>query len=98
MSLRDRREPLDALEVLIRQSLRERAAGKAPSPLRRREVLQRAAHQRRHLAWRLPRLFVGLFGERPSWFVYADDQYTPVYLESLFGPRLGWFSFNQLVR
>jgi len=98
MSSRDRRESLDPFEVLLRESLRAKAAHAAPAPDVRRRLLQRAARQQRRLPWRLPFSWPGLF--RDSHFPHDQHaaQHHLLYVENLFGPRLGWFSFNQLMR
>jgi hypothetical protein len=99
MNSRDRREPYNASEVLIRQALQVRASQAAPGPRARRRLMERAAGQHRRTAWalgsHLTRLFTDSGGDwRPS----VAPHYQLLYAEALFGPRLGWVSFNQLMR
>jgi hypothetical protein len=96
MSSRDRREPLDALEVLIRQSLHERVpATAAPRPEVRRRLMNRASRQTRRLGWRLPVVLNRSLEDLAS-RSYTSPQTHILYAEALFGPRLSWL--NQLMR
>jgi hypothetical protein len=98
MSLRERRVPLDPFDILVRESLKERADGRLPEPEVRDELLARAERQERRMA-QGPSLSLGeLFGERPSRFGYSASPNHFICLEALFGPRASWFSFNQLTR
>ncbi len=97
MSSRERRAPLDPFEVLVRESLRERAAGRLPEPEVRAKLLQRAARQNERQS--RPSLSLGsLFGEQSSRFGCSTSPNHFISLEALFGPRTSWFSFNQLTR
>lgn len=98
MGSRDRRESLDQFEILIRESLAARAGGRAPAPQARRGLLQRAAREQRRFSWRLPVSLPGLFNDGQSRLTNQSTQHHRLYLEALFGPRLGWFSFNQFMR
>jgi hypothetical protein len=96
MSLRDRRESLDALEVLIRQSLQERVPpAAAPRPEVRRRLLDRAGRQARRMGWRLPVMTNRTLEDLAS-RAYTSPQAHILYAEALFGPRLSWL--NQLIR
>ncbi len=97
MNSRDRRESFDAFEVMIRQGLHTRAGEKLPRPELRRELLQRAGRQPRRAPWRLPVALPSLFSE-PDYVRQRTAENHMLYLESLFGLRLGWFSYNQLMR
>lgn len=99
MSLRDRRESLDPLEIRLRESLKARVAHKAPSADVRGKLIQRAARQQRRWAWRLPLSIPGLFADsnrrldsQPATFYHLQ------YVEALFGPRLAWFPLHQVLR
>jgi hypothetical protein len=96
MNSRDRRGHADALDLLIRQSLEERAGGRTPRPVLRRNLLARAARQQRRYALRLPGTLSGFFRQDYAHFSHHSAQNQLLYLEALFGPRLGGFSFNQL--
>ncbi len=97
MSSRERRAPLDPLEVLVRESLKERAAGRLPEPQVREKLLMQAEQQERRLS--RPSLSLGnLFREPQSRFGYSVVPNHFINLEALFGPRNSWFSFNQLTR
>ena len=97
MSSRDRRVPLDPFDVLVRESLRERAVDRLPEPEVRAKLIQRAERQEQRLS--RPSLSLGrLFGEQPSRFGYSGAPNHFISLEALFGPRTSWFSFNQLTR
>jgi hypothetical protein len=105
MNSRDRRDGLDPFEVRIRESLLLRAGRQAPASDTRRRLLQRAHEQRRRLGWRRPMWsvltlgFPGLFD--PGYhnrMAFATAQQHQLYAEALFGPRLGWASFSQLLR
>lgn len=101
MNSRERRagrDSADPRELLIRQSLQDRAGGKTPRPVVRRNILQRAARQQRRYAWRLPSSVTGLFKHDYAHFSHHTSQNQMLYVEALFGPRLGGFSFNQLMR
>ncbi|MCC7358252.1 MAG: hypothetical protein IT317_02175 [Anaerolineales bacterium] len=98
MNSRNRREVLDPLEVTLRDSLRAAAGSAAPAPTLRRRLLQRAARQQRRLPWRAAFGRPGLFRESHTSHDHLAAQYHLLYVENLFGPRLGWFSFNQLMR
>lgn len=98
MSSRERRAPLDAFDLLVRESLRERAAGRLPEPEVRAELLLKAERQQRRLAQGPSLSLADLFGERPSRFGYAASPNHFICLEALFGPRTSWYSFNQLTR
>jgi hypothetical protein len=89
---------MDQMEMLIRQSLEDRAGGKTPRPVVRRNILQRAARQQRRYALRLPGAISGLFKHDFAHFSHHTSQNQMLYLEALFGPRLGGYSFNQLMR
>ena len=98
MSSRERRAPLDPFEMLVRESLRERAAGRLPEPEVRVELLLKAEREQRRLAQGPSVSLADLFGERPSHFGYAASPNHFICLEALFGPRTSWFSFNQMTR
>jgi hypothetical protein len=104
MNSRDRRDRLDSFEVRIRQSLNAEASRKAPSAEVRRALLERAARQQRRLGWRLPFLpllslaLPGLFDSADHRLTNPNSQIHVLYVEALFGPRLGWASYNQLIR
>ncbi len=98
MSSRDRRESLDPLEIALRESLRANAAHAIPAPDVRRQLLQRAARQQRRFPWRLSVSWPGLFRDNHAPHDHRAAQHHLLYVENLFGPRLGWFSFNQLMR
>ena len=98
MSSRERRAPLAAFDLLVRESLRERAAGRLPEPEVRAELLLKAERQQRRLAQGPSLSLADLFGERPSRFGYAASPNHFICLEALFGPRTSWYSFNQLTR
>jgi len=101
MSSRERRVPLDPFEILVRESLREGAAGRLPELEVRDELLQRAERQERRMAHGPSRSLSNLFGERSerqSHFGYSVSPNHFICLEALFGPRTSWFSFNQLTR
>lgn len=97
MSSRDRRPPLDPFEVLVRESLRDRAAGQLPEPEVRARLLQRAQRQEQRLE-HPSRSLSSLFGEQSSRFGYSASPNHFISLDGLFGPRTSWFSFNQLTR
>jgi hypothetical protein len=104
MNLRERRDRLDPFEIRIRESLMADAGRKAPAPEVRRALLERARPRRRRLGWRLPFIPILSFA-LPSLFDpgYAtggsqNSQTHVLYVEALFGPRLGWASINQLIR
>jgi hypothetical protein len=86
------------MELLIRQSLQDRAGGKGPRPVVRRDLLARAARQHRRYALRLPGAISGLLRDDYMPFTHHTTQNQLLYIEALFGPRLGGFSFNQLMR
>ena len=71
MSSRERRAPLDPFEMLVRESLRERAAGGLPEPEVRAELLLKAERQQRRMAQGPSVSLADLFGERPSRFGYS---------------------------
>jgi hypothetical protein len=98
MNSRERRGTFDPTEILIRESLQERA-GKAPRPELRRQVLQRAARQQRRLAWRLPPSLSRVLSDSPSvrYSPWSPENHM-LSVEALFGLRLGWFSYNHLMR
>jgi hypothetical protein len=98
MSSRDRRAPLDPFEMLVRESLRERATGRLPEPEVRDRLLVRAERQQRRMEQGPSLSLADLFGERPSRFGYTAAPNHFICLEALFGPRTSWFSFNQLTR
>jgi hypothetical protein len=98
MSSRERRAPLDPFEMLVRESLRERADGRLPEPEVRSELLAKAERQERRTAQGGSLSLADLFGERPSRFAYSASPNHFICLEALFGPRTSWFSFNQLTR
>ena len=98
MNLRDRRRSLDPFEVLVRESLNERTAGKVPAPGVRDELLQRAARQQNRLASHPSVSFRGLFDDGQSRFAYSASSHHFVCLEAVFGARTSWFPFNQLTR
>jgi hypothetical protein len=98
MSSRDRRAALDPLDILLRESLRSNTAHAAPAPSVRRRLLQRAARQRRRFPWQLPAAWPNPFRDNRPLHDHHSAQQHLLYVESLFGPRLGWFSFNQLMR
>jgi hypothetical protein len=95
MNSRERRDSGDAMDLLIRQSLQDRAGGKTPRPVVRRSLLARAARQQRRYALRLPSL-AGFLKHDYLPFSHHTAQNQMLYLEALFGPRMGGFSFNQL--
>jgi hypothetical protein len=104
MNSRERRDRLDPFEIRIRESLMTEAGRKTPAPEVRRSLLERADRRQRRLGWRWPVLSFLSFA-LPSLFDpgYANlsgptTQVHVLYVESLFGPRLGWASFNQLIR
>jgi hypothetical protein len=98
MNSRERREPLDPFEILLRESLMARVARKAPSANARQRLLQRAARQHQRWAWRLPFSIPGLFADSNR---RLDNQQAThhhlLYVESLFGPRLSWFPLSQVL-
>jgi hypothetical protein len=98
MSSRERRVPLDPFEMLVRESLRERADGRLLEPEVRDQLLERAARQDRSVAWQASLLLRSLFDDRQSRFGNSVSPHHFVCLEGLFGPRASWFSFNQLTR
>lgn len=103
MNSRNRRDRLGPFEIRIRESLITEAGRKAPSADARRLLLERAARQQRQLGWRwrLPSLSFAvssLFDGRYSRLVNPNTETHVLYVEALFGPRLGWASFNQLIR
>lgn len=98
MSSRDRRESLEPFEIAVRDSLLARAAHPTPAPAVRRQLLQRAARQQRRFPWRSPIAWPGLFRENQTPPDHRAAQHYMLSVEGLFGPRLGWFSFNQLMR
>ena len=98
MNSRERRDSADPMDLLIRQSLQDRAGGKTPRPVARRNILARAARQQRRYALRLPGAISGLLKNDYAPFSHHTAQNQMLYLEALFGPRLGGFSFNQLMR
>jgi hypothetical protein len=98
MSSRERRAPLDSFEMLVRESLRERASGRLPEPEVRAELLVKAERQQRRMEQGPSLSLADLFGERPSRFGYSAAPNHFICLEALFGPRTSWFSFNQLTR
>ena len=98
MSLRERRGPLDPFEVLLRESLKDRVAGRLPKPDVRGELLARAERQERRLAWGPAQSIRDLFSDGQSRFGNSVSSHHFVCLEGLFGPRASWFSFNQLTR
>jgi hypothetical protein len=98
MNSRNGRESSDSMEMLIRQSLQDRADGKTPRPVVRRNILARAARQQRRYALRLPGSITGLLKHDFAHFSHHTTQNQMLYLEALFGPRLGGYSFNQLMR
>ena len=98
MNSRERRESLDALDILIRESLQERTAGSLPAPALRQELLRRAERQHRRFTWRLPAAIRGRLDEglpRPTYQLSPNPRF---YFEALFAGRLGWMALNQLVR
>jgi hypothetical protein len=103
MNSRNRRDHLGPFEIRIRESLTTEAGRKAPGPEVRRLLLERAGRQQRRLGWRwrLPSLSFAvssLFDGRSSRLINANTEMHVLYVEALFGPRLGWASFNQLIR
>jgi hypothetical protein len=104
MNSRERRDRLDPFEIRIRESLMAGAGRKAPAPEVRRALLERADRQQRRFGWRLPFLSIlsfalpTLFDPGYARFANQNSQVHVLYVESLFGPRLGWASFNQLIR
>jgi hypothetical protein len=46
----------------------------------------------------MPISWPGLFRESRLPHDHLAAQHHLLYVENLFGPRLGWFSFNQLMR
>jgi len=103
MNSHKRRDRLGPFEIRIRESLMTEAGRKTPSPEVRRLLLERAARQQHRLGWRwrLPSLSFAvssLFDNRHSRIVNENTQTHVLYVEALFGPRLGWASFNQLIR
>jgi hypothetical protein len=98
MSSRERRGPADDLDSLIRESLLERAGGRYPRPAMRRALLQRAARQQRRLGWRLPSVHLRLLRPDPARFAPHAAFNHMLYVQALFGPRLGWTCFSSLMR
>ena len=98
MNLRDRREAAGEFEALIRQSLGANVAHKHPSGDVRRRLLQRAAGQQRRKVWRLPMSYSRLFDDNRLQLAPSAIPNHRLYIEALFGPRLGWFNFSQLMR
>ena len=99
MNLRERREPLDHMETLLRHSLRERTAHQGPLPKVRDSLMQRAAAQRRvGLGWRLPFSLTGLFSGNAFRLTIAGSYNQVPNFEAFFGPRLSWYTINQLMR
>jgi hypothetical protein len=99
MNSRERRESLDPFEILLRESLMARVAGKTPSADGRRRLQQRAARQQRRWVWRLPFSIPGLFTDSSR--LLGNEPVTHqhlLYVEALFGPRLAWFPLNQVLR
>jgi hypothetical protein len=96
MNSRDRRESADPMDLLIRQSLQHRAGGKVPRALARRTLLARAARHQRRYALRLPSVFSRLLQQDYLPFAHTNSQNQILYVEALFGPRLGNYSFTQL--
>jgi hypothetical protein len=96
MNLRDRREPLDHIDIVMRASLRARTTGKYPAPEVRQKLLRRAAEEERG-SWRMPFSLPGIF-DASARFRYRTPMGQMVTMEALFGPRLGWFSYNQIMR
>ncbi len=54
--------------------------------------------QQRRFPWRLSLSWPGLFRDNHTPQDHYATQHHLLYVENLFGPRLGWFSFNQLMR
>jgi hypothetical protein len=98
MNSRERRDGSDSMDLLIRQSLQDRAGGKTPRPVVRRNILARAARQQRRYSLRLPSAISGFLRDDYAPFTHHSTQNQLLYLEALFGPRMGGFSFNQLMR
>lgn len=98
MNSRKGRDRNDPFETLLWHSLQDRAGSQAPRPVVRRSLLQRAARQQRRFSWRLPGTVTGLFSHEYAGFSHHSAQNQMLYLEALFGPRLGGYSFNQLMR
>ena len=98
MNSRDRRESLDPFELTLRDSLKASAGSAAPAPDVRRRLLQRAVRQQHRFPWRVSVAWPGLFRESHTPHDHLATQHHLLYVENLFGPRLGWFSFNQLMR
>lgn len=98
MSSRERRAPLDSFDLLVRESLRERANGREPALDVRAVLLAKAERQQRRMDQGPSVSLSDLFGERPSRFGYSAGPNHFICLEGLFGPRTSWFSFNQLTR
>lgn len=96
MNSRDRRESADPMDLLIRQSLQHQVGGRAPRPMVRRSLLARAARHQRRYALRLPSVFTRLLQQDYLPFAYAGSQNQILYVEALFGPRLGNYSLTQL--
>src|SRR5437016_12442105 len=90
MSSRDRRAPLDPFDMLVRESLRERAGGRLPGPEVRVELLAKAERQQRRMEQGPSLSLADLFGERPSRFGYSAAPNHFICLEALFGPRTSW--------
>jgi hypothetical protein len=97
MSLRERREPVDELDILVRHSLRTRVARKSPSPEVRDQLMRRAGEHHGRLSWRLPFTLKGVFSGADR-FTYRTPQNQLIYVEALFGPRLNWFTYNHMMR
>ena len=103
MNSRERRDRLDPFEIRIRESLMAEAGRKAPAPEVRRALLERAGPRRRR-GWRMPLIpilsFVlpSLFDPGYAQVTNQNSQTHVLYVEALFGPRLGWASINQLIR
>ena len=98
MSSRNRRESFDPFEISVREALQARVAHKTPAPDVRRNLLERAVRQQRRFPWRMPITWPSLFRESRLPHDQLAAQHHLLYVENLFGPRLGWFSFNQLMR
>lgn len=98
MNSRERRPSADSMDLLIRRSLQAEAGSKTPRPAARRSLLARAARQQRRYALRLPGAITSLLKPDHAYFAHHTAQSQMPYLEAFFGPRLGGFSFNQLMR
>lgn len=82
----------------MRQSLRERTRHRGPSSDLRFRLMGRAAVQRRRPSWHLPFSLMGMIAGGAPRFTQRTPRNQIPYIEALFGPRLSWDIFNQLMR